>query len=213
MSKLLLFTTVFLCSALLSQAQVSKGQFFLGGDIRMGGTRSEIDNTPNRKIADYFFQPQIGYAFRDNRVMGLLLLYRTNNDNGTAMPYNIRQYAAGIFYRAYLTLPKSFFLFGQGQALYKYSKEDYDIGPPRSRIWTFNDYTASLHPGVGYAVKKRFHLELAVNELVSFTYGTSRKLDVEPGRTTEQKATTWTLQSDIHPKGGLIFAFRFLLGK
>jgi len=208
----ILLTVIFFCSAFTLQAQVFKGQFLLGGQFLVAGTRGETDNTQDQKADDFSFRPQIGYAFRDNRVVGLSLLYGQDKDAFTFMPYKAYKTGGGLFYRAYLTLPKGFFVFGQAEVNYQYTKEENDLGQGRQVTQTFNEYGASLYPGVGYAVKKRFHLELSVNDLVTFTYRTKRKVDTGPNGTSEQTTRTWLLRSDLFPQRGLVFAFRFLLG-
>ncbi len=77
MKKIVLtFFSISLCS-LFASAQITKGSFLLGGGISFGEFKSESDAN-EYKYSSFGISPSLGFAIKDNQVMGLNLSYSKN---------------------------------------------------------------------------------------------------------------------------------------
>ena len=161
----------------LSNAQIKKGNLFIGGDVYLGFFNTT--NTPNGDISrnsGFGFSPTIGWATKDNLVVGVSILTNfsynsyTNSDN-----YNSSsRIGAGVWMRKYLPIGKSFYLFGNGmfsvQSLYNSNNI---IAQSRFYKEEGCNINVILVPGIAYQVNKRLFLDASLNNL--FTLGYERK--------------------------------------
>jgi len=194
---LFLACSLFLYSA---QAQISKGSILLGGSLGYGNNNTETGSNEFRTNS-YSFRPSLGFVVKENRVLGFNLLYAHSGGNSTSA-YNI--YGGGVFYRLYHPLGKSFYLYGQGEVNGSSSKQ----GDIRQ-----NSIGLSAFPGIAYAVSKRFHLEISLNNMLNFGYTSSRtesNLTIGPPPT---KTSALSFGVDANPVSNLGLGFRILLGK
>jgi hypothetical protein len=112
--------------------------------------------------------PVAGIAVKDNIVLGISLLYEHGESKGGVNPIiSGGSYGAGAFMRRYLPLSKSFYLLGQTGLNYLHSEFDLFSNSPNInqsiRSWALS---ANVFPGISYAVNKKFHLEIAINDLL-----------------------------------------------
>ena len=87
-------------------------------------------------------------------------------------------YGAGIFARKYKPLGKGFYLFGESNLRFSYSRsrEYFSINPTIEEYKNRN-YAISigLNPGLSYEVTKRLQLELIFQDLVSANYSWGKR--------------------------------------
>ena len=122
------------------------------------------------------------------------------------------QYGGGIFYRSYLSLSKGFYIYGQGVAGFRYNKQ-VEINSNLHTQKNTSTYI-SVFPGVAYAISKKFHLELALNNMLNLNYSTSNNefTNVGTGGPAESKSSQFGFNVNANPTSDLIFGFRILLG-
>jgi len=220
MKKALLFTVSFIFIASLVQAQINKGTVLLGGNLSAStykyNTASSSGSTDfNTHQNGFFFYPSLGFATNQNKVWGFMLGYNYSKSKSSSAPGEQKSngYGAGVYHRRYLPLGKSFYLFGQTGIYYyhSYQKTDNDN--------TYNEtkssgLSVSVYPGIAYAVNKRIHLEVGINELASLGFShTSYKNGVNNGSYTTQKSNGFGLSTNLSSSNPLMVGFRFVLGK
>ena len=210
-TKILLAFAILVCAAITSSAQVNEGRYLLGGNSGFyknqpsGESTSEVFNT----------NIQFGKVIKDNTVAGIFLSFGYSN----GVQYKMNQFGAGVFYRKYKPLAKDLYFFGEGDALYNYSKttqNDFQIGSSGTRN-SFNGGSLSFIPGISYSICKRMQMELAMPNLVSLSYGVSKNETTNTGTSavSSQKINNFsagvTLNSNLLYSFGI--GFKFLLGK
>jgi hypothetical protein len=123
-------------------------------------------------------------------------------------------YNAGVFYRRYMTLSKKFFLFGEGEVYYAYSKQ-LQVQPTYKSESNIKTVGLSFYPGVAFAVNRRIHLEAGLNDLLNFSYstGNSEYTPTPAGNTTNSKSSGFNVQTNVNTSAPLSIGFRFVLGK
>ena len=175
MRKLLLVLTTCFLSAISVHSQINKGSVLLGGGINFG-TWKDKDSLMDRTSNSITLFPAIGLAFKTNTIAGVQLTYSHSRVNPTfpGNPvYTSNAYGGELFLRKYKPLGKGFYLFGQAGLAYRESRHI-------STLPTFKDkqvsksITAELHPGIAFAVSKRFHLEIGLNDLVNMRYASDK---------------------------------------
>jgi hypothetical protein len=198
--------------AAASQAQITKGTKLLGGNLSSSIDRS--DSKPLSRQFNIMVNPSLGFTFKDNRVVGFTIGF---GHSASRLPNSYSKsdtYDASMFYRRYLTLGKGFYLFGQANTGYRlfdadqYSHQSFNGQKVRQHY-----IYVSLYPGVAYAVNKRIHLELGMNNLVSLGYTTSTTKTYYPGFHSEEKHSAVNLYTNANPQSNLSVGFRIALGK
>lgn len=211
----LLATTLVVFLSLSSNAQINKGTVLLGGGI--SGNSSKTGEGPAQTKNSWFsLAPSIGFAVKENKVIGINLFYSHNKYAYNSSPIKYRTtngYGGGVFYRSYFPLAKKFYLFGEGNAFVKSSKQDdeqtFDIKFTRKQT----DVGINLYPGVMYAVSKRFHLEASINNLLTVSYYKTADKSVSPTWTSEIKGSGVNFSANVSNSSPLTIGFRFVLGK
>lgn len=199
------FVSLFVFSA---NSQISKGTVLLGGNI--GYNQSNYTDAPTEyKNHGYYISPSIGFVVKDNRVFGFSISYSHSINQTTADSKSFsNNYGAGVFHRRYLPLGKNFYLFGQGHLYADFGKQEYQSSTTNSKK-TITTVGAGLFPGVAYAINKRFHLELSMNNLISLGYSSikdhnSSGLDIRNNQ--------FNFALNANPTSNLALGFRVLLG-
>lgn len=85
MKTLILFLVLTFTASL--NAQITKGNWLVGGDIAFSYTKSKPESTVDSKAYDINISPNVGYFFWDKLALGLRLNYfmsRYKSDRGTA---------------------------------------------------------------------------------------------------------------------------------
>ena len=218
MRKLLLLTIGLTSIAIASQAQISKGTVLLGGNIS-GSTNKETSSGSSNEYKNraLHLSPSIGFATSNNKVWGFNASYgssRSKFEDITSSEYN--RYGGGIFYRRYATLGKGFFLFGEANAGYAYSKQKVFTGPIgqlETRTVRTDMANLSVHPGIAYAVHKNFHLEVAINNIANLGYSHQKITTIGNGFGTSTTNKGFSFDSNISNNNPFSIGFRFALGK
>lgn len=211
----LVATTIVVFLSLSSNAQINKGTVLLGGGI--SGNSSKTGEGPTQTKNSWFsLAPSIGFAVKENKVMGINLSYSRNKyayNYSPAKYRTINGYGGGVFYRSYFPLAKKFYLFGEGNAFFRFSKQDdeqvYDTKFTRKQT----DVGINLYPGVVYAVSKRFHLEASINNLLNVSYYKTADKSVSQTMTSEIKGSGVNFSANVSSASPLTLGFRFVLGK
>lgn len=215
MKKLTLFAISIFCFIFFSQAQITKGSVLLGGGI--SGSTFDEDNTAVVSASSNFsFHPAFGIAVKDNVVVGMRLSYYHSVSKQSSPNYSTELeqngYGAGVFYRRYLNLSRKFFLFGEGVG--SYTKNIYENKQASSTAKQTN-HTASLSlfPGVAYAVSRRFHLEVGLNDLAQLSYTRRITENTSAGGSITTKGSGFGFSSNVSTSAPLNIGFRVVLGK
>ena len=210
-TKILLSFAIFFCASITTNAQVNDGRYWLGGNSGF------YKNQPSGESTNEVFNTniQFGKVIKDNTVAGIILSFGYSN----SLQYTMNQFGAGVFYRKYKPLAKDLYFFGEGDALYNYSKttqNDFQIGSSGTRN-SFNGGSLSFIPGISSSICKRMQMELAMPNLVSLSYGVSKNETTNTGTSavSSQKINNFsagvTLNSNLLYSFGI--GFKFLLGK
>lgn len=200
--------------ALTSNAQINKGTVLLGGNLGAStNTTSATNNNSESSQKGFYVSPSIGFVTKDNTVWGLQLSYsHGKSDNNTnADVYTNDGYGGSVFYRRYLTLGKNFYLFGQADAGYNYSKGKQVYATGSSRTSRTDGVYLNAYPGITYVVRKNFHLEASINNLVSLGYSYATITDVNNGSASSYKQKGFALSSNASSNNPLSIGFRFAL--
>lgn len=217
MEKLLLLVIASFSASLLCHAQITKGSVLLGGGISAGKSTSESSNTEYEN-SSFGFYPAVGLAVKDNVVVGLRLSYYTSKSEQVNQPNLYVQeqngYSAGLFYRRYLGLGKNFYLFGEGAAYYNFQEGINEYGSAgQENIQTNRTIGVNFYPGVTYAVSRRFHLEVGLNNLVSLDYSRSKTESVVNSQTSTSKGSGVSFATNVSSSAPLTLGFRIVLGR
>ena len=216
MKKFTILTLIsFLVFSIHSNAQIKKGTILLGGGL--GFNLTESGSSPNEtSFSGFHITPSVGFVTKDNQAIGFNLFYSHASTVVSGSPYDDvknNAYGGGVFLRRYLPVGKNFYMFGEGQANFNYSQQtsrpNTDL---QSKIMIYNG-GISLYPGLAYAVNKRFHLELGLNNLVSFGYNRQEVENVTLGGTTRTKSSGFQFSTNLSTSTPFNVGFRVGLGK
>ena len=209
----LLIITLFIFS--LSNAQIKKGNLFIGGDVYLSiSNATNINaNNENTRSSSFGFSPSIGWVTKDNLVVGATILSNfTNNEyspDGNNKSYRI---GAGIWMRKYLPIGKSFYLFGNGmlaaQPVYSYNSNSIQPGNKESSF----SIDINVVPGIAYQVNKGLFLEAALNNLFSLGYRRTI-IEYQNANNTNSKgvANSFGLSSGIGSSAPLQVGIRWMI--
>lgn len=216
MRKLLLFTGMATFIAITAQAQINKGTILGGGNIGGSTYKSTSSNSGiEEKQRLLNLSPSIGIATKNNTVWGLNLAYSSSGIkyNNETENHNYNRYGGSVFYRRYATLGKGFYLFGEANAGYSYSKLKEYFNVTGSRTRRTDMVSLSLHPGIAYAVHKNFHLEVAINDIASLSYSNQKVTTVENSFAATSTTKGLSFNTNISNSNPINVGFRFALGK
>lgn len=174
-----------LISAFEVNAQIEKGKILLGGDLAYGSHRNDLNS---QKYQNGNFDISIGKAIKPNTIFGFSVTYSEYNyKNNSAIDTSTNGYhnfGAGVFYRKYKHLAKSFYLFGEGNALFQFGNtKAFYSGPSLGTVYgKSTGGTAGMAAGIAYKLCKKWQLEIALPELFTLQYSHTRlHYDTSPG--------------------------------
>ena len=132
----------------------------------------------------------------------------------------VDQYGAGVFYKKYKPIAKDFYLFGEADALYSYSKNkngNFQVGHDGTRFAS-NLGSLSFTPGLSYSIFKRIQMELLMQNLFSISYTavkTETTFTTSTSTILTEKSNNFSANVNVNSNLGNSFAigFKFLLGK
>jgi hypothetical protein len=214
MRKLLLFTFVAFYFSSLTHAQIRKGSVLLGGSLSFSSGKNDINGIEN-KGTNVYISPSLGIAVRDNWVVGASAGFSSRIDKGNNTSWHVEEdgIQTGAFVRRYLQLSKSFYLYGEGNVRYSTFERNENSNTTELRNYKTKSISASVIPGITFAVSKRVHLEAYINELISLGYNKTTLERISLGERNYEKSNGIYLATNFSTTNPLSIGFRFLLGK
>jgi hypothetical protein len=214
MQKNVYLVLFFVSTGLISNAQIKKGTWLLGGDIAFNTQNSSqpAGSQYTSETTTISLSPSLGKAVRDNFVLGFDLNYihsqSTNVDqNGLSDRSAFNEYGLGVFLREYKPLGKGFSLFADERL-----GGNYQSGGTNGFFNIGNSYSLSLGitPGLAYIVCRRLQAEASLPSLLSIVY-THQGLGSDPNAF---KSNAFGIFSNVNNSlfQGVELGFRFLLG-
>ncbi|RYZ00049.1 MAG: hypothetical protein EOO11_02955 [Chitinophagaceae bacterium] len=202
-------------SAAAANAQLNKGRVFLGGSISTSSSESTTVNPPGNVVSKQTstaIDPTIGFFVKENLVVGINVGFTSGKtESGGSTQQEQRSIAPGIFARRYYPLGKSFYFYGHGGLNYVNQKTEDFSGTTTVSESTGNGFSLTVYPGVAYAIRRNFLLEVSLRNLVTANYlGSETKNGTG---TVVSKNNSFNL--GINGGGGvpLSVGFNILLGK
>lgn len=219
MKKTLLFVCTFISFATISQAQITKGSILLGGSIGLNKGKIQAENSES-KSRYLNFNPTVGIAVKENWVMGITAGFSDTKVEPIENYQNerdVESYSGGVFVRRYAALGKKFYLYGNGSITYN----QVNHAESNSSHYQFSYYskgvTLSVAPGIAYAINKRFHLEMSLNDLLTVGYTKSFTKNVSQSggfiSSDIKEGKSFGFGTNFNTSSPFYIGFRFLLGK
>ena len=214
--KISLLLLAILCT-IVSKAQITSGSLFLGGDLQISGSSTvtvDQSQAPS-KYGSYTFSPVVGWAVKDNLIVGGKLIVSFSNNTAETTESEGYNYGGGFFARKYLPLGKSFYLFGEGNLLGRYNhNEQQSVQQPGNYLEQKGfGISATLYPGIAYQVKKSFFLEASLNSLISFNYYHLKQENHAGSTTYKATQNSYELSSSIGNGNPLQVGARWIIPK
>jgi opacity protein-like surface antigen len=208
MKKITLLSLTVLLIASISNAQITKGSTYLGGQIS-GSTYKYENGSSSQKQSSISVSPAIGTAIKQNLIAGIDLTYaHTKNDNGFNAVIKGNDLGGGFFLRRYASIANRFYFFLQGRAGYFHEKNESTSGSSVNSNQS-NNFNLGLYPGVSFALTKSLHIEAGLNNLVLVNY--SHSVYKQP---TSPNQTSNSFNFSTSASGtNLSFALRFIIPK
>jgi hypothetical protein len=220
MKQLITLTGTLLVITTATQAQITKGSFFIGGSISAGAEKTTSTFGNSHALRFLQVSPVFGKAIRDNLVLGGGVSFYTNN-YGNIENDSRSTFGANIFLRKYKTLGKGFYLFGEAALNLGYTP--YSMGffnPTTNTFYTTEtrrySISADFSAGIAYQLSKRVQVELSLPLLagVGFSQERYRSGLGSPTPYTTRKNNLY-LNSNLgnSPLNNLSLGIRVFLGK
>lgn len=169
--------------SLLGQGQIKKGSLLFGGSLGYNSIKQNSKTTNpvtsyELKREDIIVSPSFAMAVANNLFVGADLSWNTNTDkfttNDMTIPGKIKSSTkgGGVFVRKYWNIADRFYIFGQGRLGYDYFNRDYATNPPNipTHYEKGHILSASVYPGLSFALSKKVHLESTFLNLVTVQY-------------------------------------------
>ncbi|HEU4469682.1 MAG TPA: hypothetical protein VFR58_01245 [Flavisolibacter sp.] len=208
MKKMLLSGISCLLMAALAQAQISKGSIMLGGSITGGSSKQGL--AQELKQNSIGIAPTVGIAIKENTIAGVELFYGNNTTKQSPNKVDNDNYGAGVFVRKYLSLGRSFYLFGQPGIFFNHARTRYISNTSLGKSLS-TGITARFYPGISFAATKRFHLECGLPNLVQV--GLSRNKNYDAADVLTDKSTSMNFSVSASSFSAISFGFRVFLTK
>jgi hypothetical protein len=217
-TKILLFTAIFFCAGITTNAQITEGRYLLGGSVGYNSSKSQQNSV--FKSEALYTNIQFGKVVKDNTVAGIFLSYGyTKNNSNDVTSSKSNQYGAGVFYKKYKQIVKDLYFFGEVDAVYNYSKTtqgNMQIGSDGAQTIT-NGGSVSFTPGISYSVCKRMQMELLMPNIVSAYYGASKNESTSSlnSSISTSKSSGLSVNANFNTTvlNSFGIGFKFLLGK
>jgi hypothetical protein len=219
MNKIILIVTVSLSCSLLTNAQFTRGSILLGGSISYSANNFTPTYQSGQESYFAYFGISAGKAIKENAVWGINLTVSpewignyTSYGLGPLSYYN-GIYGMGIFYRAYKSLGKEFYIFGEGGASFSdsyQSGKDY-YGKILVSGHTYNG-TIYFMPGIAYKMSKKVFIEVTMPNLFLISYYASN-IAVQDTISYHDKQNRFSISTSLSSTvlGNLGVGFRLIL--
>lgn len=219
MKKALHLALVLAVFATTASAQITKGKTLLGGTLVYN--RASIGFMPNNTIPNkqrfVTLSPSIGKVVKENLMVGIEADYSESRQNyqseTTRIDLNNSGYGGGVFVRRYVPLVKNFYFFGQADAKFSKSESSQTSNnqlDTKLESWVVS---ASLSPGLSYAVTKTFYMEAGFNSLAQLGYSHSKAQFKDPatGVVSTANGDGFVVSTSLGTNSGFAIGFRLLL--
>lgn len=209
-----LLTCSLLTIASFTQAQIKKGSVLLGGSIHYSNsTGEEIPDIGKDKVRSISIGPAIGYALKDNLVLGLRIGYSNGKSNLDTRNFKASGYYGNAFLRRYWNITSKFYAFANAEAGYgrstgKLTQKDNLIYVSRNKSWNVN---ASISPGIAYSVNKKIMLESTFLPLLNVQYGKSTNKQTDLNYVSHSSSEQFQANSSLTNGQTFSLGVRFLL--
>jgi hypothetical protein len=191
-------------------AQIPKGSVLLGGTLSVDHSVSRNDGPDNNSKSNGFsINPSIGKAIKNNFILGFGVGFGKSRTFSPGYLFLNNGWNVNTYVRKYLPLGSDFNLFAQTSAFYGESKIENE-GPNFYDKRHMKIAGLDFFPGLDYAVNRRFHLELSLNDLFRLTYTRTITINSSGGDVTEKSLSANTNLSGTNP---IHIGLRFLLSK
>ncbi|HEX2605756.1 MAG TPA: outer membrane beta-barrel protein [Flavisolibacter sp.] len=209
----LIVALLFISSA--SFAQITKGSVLIGGNIYFSNVNYDTGNpTPvENKSKSFSIAPSIGFATKENTIFGFGVFYSHSSQEQPNTEQNSNGYGGSLFLRRYMTLGKGFYLFGEGTLSGGTSQTKYINSSVVTNKSTGLGIGLGLNPGVSYAVNKKMHLEVGLNNLVAINYNRTKVDDPSVPQIPAQINKSFSAGINAGSSAALFLGLRFLFAK
>lgn len=205
MKKMIVLAVVGLFGTQFAKAQVSKGDFLVGGTVGINTTTNKPNDANDNKTTttEFSISPKVGYALSDKWMIGVFAetLFGTQKTElaGVETKDKMNLIVPGVFVRNYHVIGGSkFAFFGEANVGYGFgqTKEDGTKTESLSGIY------ANVQPGISYFVTKHFVIEGVFGGL-SYANTTSEA----EGTNIKSKTSTFDFQFTKQFNLGVSFLF------
>ncbi len=214
---LLIINSIILISE-ISNAQIKKGAFLIGGSFTISKEKTKAEDALSPEASQFSLniRPLAGKAIRDNLVVGIVLGYLTQTgkiENAITSEKKQRGYGAGLFARRYKRISDKFSLFGHAVLFAEISTNEttYDQGD-YIKIKTLT-MSASAYPGLSYSVNKKLQLEIAFGSLIDFYFYQDKENTKNGASSIKSVKNGIAFSSTLENATAFQFGFRLLLNK
>lgn len=197
MRKNLFILSVFCFLTGLTNAQLNKGTWLLGGDFSLQ-LNSFRDGNNKSETKGFSFSPVLARAVRQNIFWGGSISLGTYKNNAVSTGNTTNQFfGAGLFYRGYKPVSKKFYAFLQSGIAAGIAKDKFRQGP--DYYYDEKRTTAGLNitPGVSYSVNKKIFLESGLNNIASLNYFHSKTSGYNFGNTINRSSRGFGFSSSL----------------
>lgn len=196
-------------------AQITKGSILLGGNFYVGNNKTRNTTVPSfeRTITGVNISPSIGYAFKENNIIGVGVSY--SHSKSKTLDVTNREtnsYGFDAFYRKYLPLGKRVYFFGQTTAGYTQGKEQVWGVSGITQQYRYYSMGLSLYPGISFAITKKIHIETGLADLIGVNYS-HQQIEFPTNPTADQESNTFNFYTNLSAAVNFNLGFRFLLQK
>ena len=221
MKKFTFFIVVTLCVSSISFSQINKGSVLLGGNISFGfGTTENVTNTipntsTNYKNHGFLVSPSVGIAIKENTILGIGLSYGNSQNGNEQSPQsqNTSSVGGNIYVRKYLLLGKNFYLFGQANTYYNYTKQDNKTANGDMNNYKVSRIGFNFYPGLSYAVNRKLHLDAGINNLLDLGYSINKYENVYSGNQSTITSKGFSFDANANVAAPFTIGIRFLFAK
>jgi hypothetical protein len=202
-----------------SKAQVNSGRYLLGGSFSTYNFKN-IQILQNSKNNSLSANLQVGKVVKENTVVGVILSYSYSNNYFSAPSDSnkVNHFGAGVFFRKYKKLAKDFYFFGEMNASYDHTnyRQTYLQNSSQGFKSVSDGGSASLIPGLSYAICERLQIELVMPGIIGLSYS-HYKTDYlgNPPLFPNQKGSIFSMNTNLNSNllSNFGIGFKFLLGK
>jgi Outer membrane protein beta-barrel domain len=191
--KILLFITILLTYGIAigqgknEKSFIQKGTWNIDGEvsIKTANSESKSDVENSTKNETYFsFNPSMGYAIKNNLMIGMGLGYGYGNNNlafsdssNRSFNNNSKKYSVFGYIKKYIPVGDKFSLNFKGEL--NFSKSKNNRNSVRNNLFeiqdddTTNSVSIGISPGITYFLSKHFALESKIG-LLGYTYSKTK---------------------------------------